>query len=233
MARYNSTPLESIIDRRNSFLLRSDIHTLFDARKFAVVPKCASVDLEQPTLVVHAFVDEIQSEVVQLYHNVALQSLSGIAMEFLFARFAWTIFPFATVFLNGGVQRELQVRDQDGYCSRKFSEMQCREMARPGRSRSMSPKKQKPETEGSQGEVQDEDNFFEGNRGRKRRRPSRLSSRSASTISRNISVSNTDTDQSELGWESPSDGTMKESISRRSPNVDLEARESTVDVIGV
>jgi|SRR5271170_890106 len=95
----------------------------------------------------HTFVGEVDSEVIQLYHNVTLKPLSGIAVQFLFARLAWTIFGFLTVFLNRVVQRALRVRDTDGigYVTKTFSDAQCMEKARLARSRSLSPKKRKPD----------------------------------------------------------------------------------------
>lgn len=160
-------------DGRNLLLLRSDLHTLFGARRFAIVPKRASPDLP-PTLVVHAFIDNAKDQAVQLYHSVALQPLSDVAVEFLFARFAWTIFPMAKFFLNGGGARELQVRVGNSTETRTFSEKQCREIAISVGSRNTSPKKRRKGTESSQEEEEDEDEelFREGDRGRKRRRHS-------------------------------------------------------------
>jgi len=53
-----------------------------------IIPKRPSVGEERPVFVAHTFDNDVSSEVVQLYHNVTLQPLSGIAVEFLFARFA-------------------------------------------------------------------------------------------------------------------------------------------------
>ena len=168
MTRY-ATTLLSIKDPRNLFLLRSDLHSIFDSKKFAVVPKRSIPNKDKPLLVVHSFVATADSEIIQLYHNVSLQTLSGIAKEFLFARFSWTIFPLLCIFLNRGVPRELLVRVEQGNASKIFSGVQCMTMAMPARSRSTSPKKWK-QPPAAEDECEDEDLDFEDFRGRQRRR---------------------------------------------------------------
>lgn len=175
MGIYNTTLLDSepTNNPRNSFLLRSDVHTLFDARKFAIVPKC-SVPGKKPSLVIHTWVNEATSEAVQLYHNVALQPLSGIAVELIFARLAWTLFRLSTIFLNGGVERILTVRDEQGYTTRSFSDTQCKDMVNEARMRSISRRKRKLDAPEDVLEEASEDRFESESekRGRKRRRSS-------------------------------------------------------------
>ena len=180
MARY--TRASSITDPRNLFLLRSDLHSIFDSKKFAVVPKRSIPNKDKPLLVVHSFVATADSEITQLYHNVSLQTLSGIAKEFLFARFSWTIFPLLCIFLNRGVPRALLVREEQGNTVKTFSGVQCRTMATPVRSRSISPKKRKhPDTPAAEDECEDEDLDFEDFRGRQRRRVCSTSSSSVTS----------------------------------------------------
>jgi hypothetical protein len=106
--------------------------------------------------VVHAFVGHPHSETGQFYHNVALQPLSEIAIEFLFARFTWTVFRFLTVFLNGRVPRIPSVRVNEGYYScQTFTAIQCMEMGKTSPSRSMTPRKRKAGTETSPEELED------------------------------------------------------------------------------
>jgi HNH endonuclease len=166
MARYAI----SIKDPRNLILLRSDLHSIFDSRKFAVVPKRSTLTEVKSLLVVHSFVPQVTSEITRLYHNVGLQTLSGIAKEVLFARFSWTIFPSLCIFLNGGVPRALLIREEQGNNTTKtFSAAECRTKARPVRS--LSPKKRKrPDTPAAEDECEDEDLGFEEFRGRQRQR---------------------------------------------------------------
>jgi len=48
-------------------------------------------------------------ELVALYHNVELQPLRQVAIEFLLARFAWSVFARCTFILPGPVARTLLV----------------------------------------------------------------------------------------------------------------------------
>jgi hypothetical protein len=91
--------IDGIDDSLNGILLRSDVHTLFDQRRFALVPKPSCDVTDRLSLVAHVLIPGVSSQLIQLYHNVATQELTGVAMEFLFARFAWTIFPFIKGFL--------------------------------------------------------------------------------------------------------------------------------------
>jgi hypothetical protein len=61
--------VDTVDDCRNLILLRSDLHSIFDARRFAVVPKLLDTD-EKPAFVIHALVGNARSEIVQLYHDV-------------------------------------------------------------------------------------------------------------------------------------------------------------------
>src|SRR5947209_9175912 len=64
--------VDTVDDCRNLILLRSDLHSIFDARRFAVVPKLPDTD-EKPAFVIHALTGNARSEIVQLYHDVPLQ----------------------------------------------------------------------------------------------------------------------------------------------------------------
>lgn len=155
--------VETVNDGRNLILLRSDLHSIFDARKFAVVPKLPHAE-EKPAFVVHALVSNARSEIVQLYHDVTLQPLTEIAIEFLFARFAWTIIRSANNFLGGGVPRALRVRDGAVYKTQIFSATKCMELGKPSPSGSTTPKKRKAATETSPEELEEEfeEEFEEG-----------------------------------------------------------------------
>jgi hypothetical protein len=187
MSKY-TVDVDTVNDGRNLILLRSDLHSIFDARNFAVVPKLPHAE-EKPAFVVHVLLGNTRSEIVQLYHDVALQPLTEIAIEFLFARFAWTIIRSANNFLGSGMPRALRVRDGGVYKTQIFSAPKCMELGKPSPSGSMSPKKRKAATETSPEELEEEleEEFEEGLdldgledfdfdfgacRGRKRRRTS-------------------------------------------------------------
>lgn len=68
-------------DPRNVVLLRSDIHTLFDARRFILVSK-------NGVWVSHAPSGSPDDKLATLYYNVELQPLKKVAVEFLLARFS-------------------------------------------------------------------------------------------------------------------------------------------------
>ena len=84
-------------DTGNCLLLRADLHTSFDARKFIFVPK--GTTSKSPSFVTHII--EISTILASLYQNVALQPLINIPVEFLFVRFAWAIFPYLEQFFMG------------------------------------------------------------------------------------------------------------------------------------
>ncbi|TKA64736.1 hypothetical protein B0A49_11887 [Cryomyces minteri] len=183
MARYGRMRpgLDFIDNPRNVVLLRSDIHTSFDSKRFAFVPKPAlavpSVSVSSdatpsttspPTttssatasstarsyaFVTHVFSSPDPHELTCLYHNVALQTLTGIVPEYLFARFAWTIFPFVSMFLQAGIPRRLVMCDftastdpnsSDLFRTKTLTGEECRLLPLRSKSRSASPKKRKP-----------------------------------------------------------------------------------------
>lgn len=119
----------------NATLLRSDVHTLFDAKNFAIVPVRTG---DTSRLVTHVLSRKASEEVLKLYHNVQLQPIYGIPLEMLWARFAYTIFEGIKVFLENGTKRWLKIRGDDGaYENRMCDPDQCRSYA--VRPRSTSP----------------------------------------------------------------------------------------------
>ncbi|KND92769.1 hypothetical protein TOPH_02864, partial [Tolypocladium ophioglossoides CBS 100239] len=94
MKRYCGLPsrINPVNDERNMFFLRRDLHQLFDRRRFVLVPKTAA-GTASPTLVIHVLLPLMHLELHSLYHNRALQEpVTGITVEALFARFAWSTF---------------------------------------------------------------------------------------------------------------------------------------------
>ena len=95
MDQYNSDwspdPDHLLRDHRNAILLRSDIHTTFDRRGFVFFPKL------EDTLAVHML--QATPDYGPAYHNGKVEA-GGCAKEFLFARFAWALFPLLSGFLS-------------------------------------------------------------------------------------------------------------------------------------
>jgi hypothetical protein len=94
-------PENLLRDLSNAVLLRSDLHTAFDQRKFVFFPKGPD------DLVVHML--EPTTDIGQLYHNRRV-SIPQCSLEFLYSRFAWAIFPSLSGFLSRPGRRRLVVR---------------------------------------------------------------------------------------------------------------------------
>jgi HNH endonuclease len=154
MSRYISRMSRSgesaIGDTTNLMLLRVDLHRLFDEPRFALVPKAGNI-------VCH-FVE--MSELVPLLHNVTLQPLNGVAIEYIFSRFAWSIFNYTGEFLTTTVDRMLFILDAGAIFPtiRKVPGDECRTLKSQTRSRSASPtKRARKRTPDSQAEEQEKD----------------------------------------------------------------------------
>lgn len=177
---------EAVDDARNALLLRSDVHTIFDQKRFAIVPKSAA-------LIVHITAPGSSLELTSLYHNVSLQPLAGVAIQYLFARFAWTVFPQSINFVQQGLKRSLCIHVGDGETSiKEFSGEQCRQLfSSAPKSRSQSPRKRQRDTFAvpSEDEINNEEYF----RGRMRRRS--FSSSQDSSIDEKLWTTSQDTIQ--------------------------------------
>ena len=135
--------VEFIDDARNAVLLRSDVHKFFDDKRLAFILK-PSAELPSPTaLVVHVLIPGSTAELIGLYHNLSLQQLTGISVEYLFARFAWTIFDFLKPFLQQGQKRWICVANVEASetCIREASGEETRQFTLRSKSRSVSPRK--------------------------------------------------------------------------------------------
>lgn len=116
MERYCSLPADPhpINDERNLIVLRRDLHHLLDTRRFTFVAKSVFAQpllppaTHAPTaqLALHVMLPSGSEQLPGLYHNRALQDpVRGVAVEFLFARFVWTLFTDENMpFLNGFVK---------------------------------------------------------------------------------------------------------------------------------
>ncbi|KAI4278547.1 MAG: hypothetical protein L6R35_006087 [Caloplaca aegaea] len=99
---------QGINDPSNIMLLRTDLHRAWDKMQFVHTPKRSSTGRLE--FVSHVLV--YSKELGDLYHNARLHRL-GVARECLFARFAWTIFPLLSGFLQQGHDRYLLRANSD------------------------------------------------------------------------------------------------------------------------
>ena len=136
MAHYTRVDaVDKTKDVGNIITLRSDIHTILDAKRFAFVPK-------KGQLVVHTFGEKAQSEVYRLYHNTRVHQ-SEVNVQFLFARYAYALFQSLMPFLNANQPRKLRLTKED-VPQRECTSHECgqyaHETAYQGKSRSASPR---------------------------------------------------------------------------------------------
>ncbi|KAM0272853.1 hypothetical protein ACHAQH_008567 [Verticillium albo-atrum] len=89
-------------DPTNLLTLRRDLHYLFDTRRFTFVPKQAAAGREA-SLALHVFSPDDNPDLIPLYHDRSPAPLSGISIEHVFARFAWTVFSDKTLRFFKGV----------------------------------------------------------------------------------------------------------------------------------
>lgn len=160
MMEYNMRPAAATDDQRNLLLLRSDLHRLFDMRKFVMVPKGSA-------WVAHVLEGRPSEELAALYHNVELQPLVDLSIECLFARFAWAILAQGLMVRTGAAERRLVVLESKDKTAvvKDVSAKQCRllfEPQLPGsiKSRSQSPQK-RPREEDDDLAVDNEDDGYD------------------------------------------------------------------------
>lgn len=144
--------------------LRVDLHRIFDDRAFAFVPK---LDEEgHRHTVVHFFSTTNDSGDAALkYHNRKAHSLDSVAPQFLFARFALTVFACIKDFILRGERRRVAVVhrgiDSNGSPAWITQEVQMDRAQRHSRyggggSRASSPsKRSRPQSESQQGDGQE------------------------------------------------------------------------------
>ncbi|KAI1483555.1 hypothetical protein F4774DRAFT_365741 [Daldinia eschscholtzii] len=92
------------ISTDNHFFLSNEIHFLFDENVFTLVPKPDPDSNGNYRLTSHVLKPLKKSansdaEIITLYHNVPCRPLEHIPVEFMFARFAWSIFNHSIVVL--------------------------------------------------------------------------------------------------------------------------------------
>jgi hypothetical protein len=169
-----STLVDKMRDEINTIRLRSDIHTVFDAKRFAIVPM-------QKRLVAYCFREPPGSQVERLYHGVELHRLRLIdhSAKFLLARFAYTVFEHLRNFLDASVSRKLLLRQDNDWVAEECDSERCQKLssatAHQGKSRSVSPKKRQRAHDVEELEATDGDWDADEPRGRKRRQTSSFS----------------------------------------------------------
>jgi hypothetical protein len=163
---------------RNVLLLRSDLHHLFDQGRLVFVPKGGA-------WVVHILSGRPDGELAALYHNVRLQPLSELSVEFLFARFAWTVLAQLSqgIFLRAGIDRQLVTVQGDKVFTKTWSGRDCLFQFTSAKRQSQSPKERTLRGTGSENQDDDDgedapserDHHDIDDRGRKRWRSPSLS----------------------------------------------------------
>ena len=144
----------AVDDVNNRVLLRADLHKTFDDNKFVFVPKNGE-------FVVHML--EPSSELTAIYHKTRLHSLNFVPREYLFARFAWSLFPFIEGFLQASKDRLLlSVNSTQPHLA---TAEQCMAMGSKQESRARSPKKKssptkRPRTEPNENDLKRENNHL-------------------------------------------------------------------------
>jgi hypothetical protein len=143
---------EPIDAPRNALLLRSDIQTVFDQRRFAITLRpllAATIGLVTYGLAMHLFSPGLSKQFVELYHRVAIQPLHGVAPEYLFARFVWTVFAYSAQNLEQGIKRVLYIVRDGKTSEQELNGDQCTQLYLSRKSRSLSPSKRKRDDRGS------------------------------------------------------------------------------------
>ena len=125
----------------NRMRLKVDAHRLWDTYHFSIVPR--EVNTTTGELAWFTQMMNEDDELEEDWHSKQLQPLIGRAPEYLYARFAFDIFPRLINFLKGGQPRRLTVHPPNGaQDTRVYSAAECAKLTEnQGRGRSASPTK--------------------------------------------------------------------------------------------
>lgn len=126
MDKYTPDPFSGpMIDSpSNAILLRADIRSVFDQNFFVFTPK-------QSKLVIHVL--SSHPEALEAYHNIQSRKMRPSSYPFLFARFAWAIFPRISGFLSQDVRRRLCVLEHGSLTVDTFSAEICEHLSKESR----------------------------------------------------------------------------------------------------
>ncbi|WPH04688.1 Hypothetical protein R9X50_00758100 [Acrodontium crateriforme] len=142
---------EAIADTDSNLIrLRRDAHRLWDTVQISIVPRKDDVGTGKAAWFTQMMRDD--DELRQDWHCKRLQSLARCAPEYLFARFAWGIFPRLHGFLQAGRPRRLTIYNKlNGKIeTRMFSSGECRDFTvGQGKGRSASSTKKRARNESS------------------------------------------------------------------------------------
>lgn len=156
-------------DPSNLLLLRADLHRSFDKLQFVFIPKVDGV--------ISTHVLGESRELYTLYHNTVLHKV-GVALEFLFARFAWAVFPLLAGFLQRRRPRLLMLATEE--TPRWVDSNECAELSKScnGRSRGAGQKKDASSSKRirSEAETEDMDGLQDDAAGGSKRRKTETSS---------------------------------------------------------
>ncbi|KAI1406803.1 hypothetical protein F5Y13DRAFT_176322 [Hypoxylon sp. FL1857] len=109
----------AINDNSNLISFRSDVHKSLDDKVMMLVPKPVGEEPDRHKLVIHVLQPPTQSargyvELCNLYQNREVRPLVGIHREFLFARFAYSIFNDFTFPLCKNLKSPILMTVRDG-----------------------------------------------------------------------------------------------------------------------
>ena len=99
----------------NLLPLKVDVHKIFDARGFAIVPKIAEAETFQ--YVTHILSDR-EAEFWPTHHDILVQNLHAMSRPYLFTRFTWAILLQVKDFIIARQRRVVQLRaatDGEGF----------------------------------------------------------------------------------------------------------------------
>ncbi|KAM3507039.1 hypothetical protein MY11210_007306 [Beauveria gryllotalpidicola] len=148
----------------NVFRLRVDLQRIFDDCAFALVPK-PDAEGRQHTVVHFFSITNDAGDAAFWHHNQKVHSLESVAPQFLFARFALTVFARIKDFILRGERRRIAVVlrgiDSNGspvWVTREVEMDRAQRLSRygAGGSRGSSPsKRSRPQSESQQGDGQE------------------------------------------------------------------------------
>jgi hypothetical protein len=95
--------------------LKVDVHKIFDARGFAIVPKIAEAETFQYATHI---LSSRHAEFWPTHHDILVQNLRKRSRPYLFARFAWAVLLQAKDFIIAGQRRVVQLHvatDKEGF----------------------------------------------------------------------------------------------------------------------
>lgn len=94
----------------NALLLKIDVYECWDDQDFTFVPRLEEIDREKITRWVSSVLRrDCVPEVIECYHSVRSRKILGVDVEYLFYRFALTIFQSIEMILMAGSKRWLKV----------------------------------------------------------------------------------------------------------------------------